>query len=96
VRVLIEASRRIWDAHRAKNLYRLGSRSAAAETRTMRCHYLRNLSSDRHDGIERRHRILEDHRDFLPQEMTQLTSTCDKQIDSIKQGFPCDNLAGRP
>ena len=65
VRVVVDASLRVGDADRIEQLDRpLARRALARPRRVVRADRLDDLLADRVDGVQRGHRVLEDHRDL--------------------------------
>ncbi|MFK4694732.1 hypothetical protein ABIF42_000326 [Bradyrhizobium diazoefficiens] len=58
-------------------------------------HGLDDLVADPHDGIERRHRLLEDHGDAVAPDGAHLRFVQRQQIGAFERDRPADDAAGR-
>ena len=92
VGILVEPSPGIGHPHQFEHLERpapcLGPRHIA-----MQEHRLGDLVADREDGIEARHRLLEDHPDAATAHRPQLRLGQRHQIQHVATGIPKQNLA---
>src|SRR5205823_1833328 len=93
VGIAVNARTRIGNAdhlqHRDRVLARCLLRVAEMQAR-----YFHQLAGDPHEGIERAHRILEDHRDALASDFADFLVTQREKVFAIEENFSRDDLSG--
>ena len=95
VRVLRVAPRRVRDADELEQLDHPLPHLVALQLRPVGRDRLRELVADSEHRIERGHRILEDHRDVVAANLTQLLRRHLQQVAAVEDGLPARDLSGR-
>ena len=90
MRVVVDALVGVGDADQAQHLDRACARGALGQM-LMDDRRLGDLVADRKDGIQRRHRLLEDHRDLIAADRAELGRRQREQITSLE----LDQAAGQ-
>ena len=94
VRVVMRAPGGFGNSHRLYQLDGLGTRGIPSRA-PVHHQRLRNLIADGEDGIQRRHRLLEDQRDFAAAEPAQLALAERHQVASAKVNRAAEDAARR-
>jgi hypothetical protein len=94
VRVVVEALGRPWDSHLLEELDRAlaGVLLGGVEVAPQR---LRDLRPDLERRVERRHRVLEDHRDLAAADVLHLPVVELRQVLAVEEDRPAYDLRGR-
>ncbi len=81
----------------ADELHQLGRARQGVVFRDLpvRLHHVDELVADAHQGVERVHRALEDHRDVAPAELPHLLLAQLRQVLAAEQHLPARQLRGR-
>ena len=90
MRIGVRATLRLRDMDPAQHLDRLG-RSVAPRQSLVQRNGLGDLAADRHQRIERRHRLLKDHRDVVAADGLHFALGQLQQIDALKADVPADD-----
>src|SRR5712691_3801980 len=94
MRIIVNAASRIGNCHLFHGLD-CGSACLFARKLAMESEGLGNLFTNSEDGIERSHRILEDHRDVVPADLPHLLIGQSQQVLAIEDNLATDNLSRR-
>ena len=94
VRVLLDAAFGLGNVDEPQHRHRLLQRLGAAEA-LVQAQYLADLAPDRHHRVERGHRLLEDHRDFVAADPPHLGLAEREQVTPGKADRPRDDPARR-
>src|SRR5262249_32036420 len=84
VRVVVDPGLGAWNADRLEQLERARPRDAPGDV-AVELDRLDELPPDRVDGIQGRHRVLEDHRDLVPADVPQEASLRRQQCPTLPE-----------
>jgi len=87
VRVLIDAAAGVRDAHEIEQLRRALARRGFAD-RAVNPHRLDQLPADLELRVQRRQRVLEDHRDLVPADVAQLLLGGGQEVAAVEHDAP--------
>src|SRR5262245_41324946 len=94
MRILLHPALGVGNVHHAEHLHGLVHGVAASEA-LVEPDGLGDLLTDREDRIERRHRLLEDHRDLLAADLPHLRRRQVQEVPAVVEDLTLDDAAGR-
>ena len=94
VRVVLQASPRVGYADPLEQLLRLRHRLLARQA-AMALHHLGDLDPDRHHRVQRRQRVLKDHRDVTTAAVSHLRCGELQEVGALVRRRPLDLIAAR-